>query len=793
MRRELIERSITSTVRKNDSMTKIVSSFPLFILLLALALMHQGSVLSAADPVAAQATVSTQAQAAAIDALIEVAVQHGLPDARGATLVQGKLALSWTGTAEALFALPLDVQSLLMPSQITFENVTMRGEHTNIHLRLADGSMLVRMQIHADADSGAEVKVVGKLQEFAPADWFKARANGGDQITDPGSHANFCDRLDPQERAAVLRGVAINPVIDENELAILAAIHLWRMGAPGAEDLARSAVMSALRRTMGSQDRPYPLPVGAIDLGLPAERLSQDNRGYHSPTQLEPTIDAMRRALRIWSVERLIAAPASSVPAALTAALALAEGDSAEQENLRCIAAGRTLSRKPLPTAPLIERAAAWFPPTKAFQHDRERGSSDDYERINPNFVCVRLEKIPPAVATITNADADALIVLLDDHRPSRWVDRGSARSLGDNALRALAHLVQADPRVLAGRNPDAVWSDAERTASAKAIAAWWSAQGGVIGFIEKSLPNLALSRALTLIAQQSTADQRRLQAALGRAWTLRQPTDEEIEAALAPFSSFLVSAQASPEVKAAISGWTPKHCPLVAQTLACWMALSGDATALEKFLAVGLQSGDDRTINLALELIDELPTRERLALVDERLRADPDSMMRQVGLWMLAPGGSMDDLRSLLRAIRHDKPGFNHKRERVLYLTILDRLLGNETVLPQDLITLSTDGYIRAPNYSPGFALNRKGRTTKSPGAELSKDLRWCDIAVFAAGQRWKIELPPLQQQSIDLPPERGTRDLQLNEIRPQIARLKDLALEACELSAAPEKISNF
>lgn len=756
--------------------------------------MHQGPVLSAADPATAQATVSTKTQAAAIDDLIEVAVQHGLPDARGATLVQGKLALSWTGTAEALFALPRDVQSLLMPSHITAKDVTMRGEHTNLHLRLADGSMLVRMHIRADANLGVEVEVVGKLQEFALADWFKARAHGEDQVSPRVFQADFCDLLDPKERSAVLRGAAINPDISENEqLPILAAIHLWRMGAPGAEDLARSAVMSARMRTMGEPELSNPLSVGALGLGLTSKRHSQGNGDYNSPTQLEPTFEAMRRELRIWSVERLIAAPASSVPEALAAAQALAEGNSTVQENLRSIAAGRTLTRKPLPTAPLIERVAAWFPPNKAFQHDRERCSSDDYERINPNFVGVRVGKIPPVVATIINADADGLVVILNDRRPSRWVDRGSARSLGDNALRALAHLLQEDPRVLAGRNPDVAWTDAERAASAKAISVWWSSQGGMVGFIEKSLPELALSRALTLIAQQSPADQRRLHAALGRAWTLRQPADEEIEAAIAAFSSFLVSAQASPEVKVAISGWTPSRSPLVAQAIACWKALGGDATVLDKFLAVCLQSGDDRTINLALELIDEQPTRERLALVDERLRADTAPMMRQVGLWMLAPGGGMDEMRSLLRAIRHDKPGIHRKRDRVLYLTILDRLLSNEAVLPQDLITLSTDGYIRARNYGPGFALNRKGRTAKSPGGDLSMDLRWCDLAVFAAGQRWKIELPPLQQSSMDLPPDRALRDLQLNEVRPQIARLKALALEACDLVDGPEKISNF
>jgi hypothetical protein len=71
-------------------------------------------------------------------------------------------------------------------------------------------------------------------------------------------------------------------------------------------------------------------------------------------------------------------------------------------------------------------------------------------------------------------SDMDALVALLGDERPSRFWDFSGAHPAGDNAMRALAVLLKADPRTLAGHPTDRPWTSTERKAAAAAVQKWW-------------------------------------------------------------------------------------------------------------------------------------------------------------------------------------------------------------------------------------------------------------------------------------------------------------------------------
>src|SRR5262249_13251436 len=71
-------------------------------------------------------------------------------------------------------------------------------------------------------------------------------------------------------------------------------------------------------------------------------------------------------------------------------------------------------------------------------------------------------------------ADSAALVARVGDERPSRFCDFTGPRTVGDNALRALATLLKADARSLAGHPTDRVWTAAERKSAAAAVQAWW-------------------------------------------------------------------------------------------------------------------------------------------------------------------------------------------------------------------------------------------------------------------------------------------------------------------------------
>jgi hypothetical protein len=73
-----------------------------------------------------------------------------------------------------------------------------------------------------------------------------------------------------------------------------------------------------------------------------------------------------------------------------------------------------------------------------------------------------------------TRADIPELIALLSDRRPSRWEQGSLVRTIGDQALRALAQLLAFDPRVLVARSRTAPWTDDERRATAESLSVWW-------------------------------------------------------------------------------------------------------------------------------------------------------------------------------------------------------------------------------------------------------------------------------------------------------------------------------
>jgi hypothetical protein len=80
----------------------------------------------------------------------------------------------------------------------------------------------------------------------------------------------------------------------------------------------------------------------------------------------------------------------------------------------------------------------------------------------------------PVAAYKPEKKDLDGLVALLGDERPSRFFDFGGPRTVGDNAFRAVANVLKADPRRLAGYSVDKPWTAAERKAAAAAVQKWW-------------------------------------------------------------------------------------------------------------------------------------------------------------------------------------------------------------------------------------------------------------------------------------------------------------------------------
>ena len=73
-----------------------------------------------------------------------------------------------------------------------------------------------------------------------------------------------------------------------------------------------------------------------------------------------------------------------------------------------------------------------------------------------------------------TRAQLAALFALLDDSRPTRWIDYQGGRTVRENALRAIAVVLEKNPLDVIGRDVMAPWTEESRRSANRALQKWW-------------------------------------------------------------------------------------------------------------------------------------------------------------------------------------------------------------------------------------------------------------------------------------------------------------------------------
>jgi hypothetical protein len=417
----------------------------------------------------------TAEESKAVAEVIASVAKAGFPEAKQAAIYSGKVFVRTTFDPEKD---PCPLPSHLSDYQAGADGgkTTYGFTFDGIHFKLADGRWLFGLAYAFKPGEDDSVKF-DKAEPVDPAKITveSAKAHPFDAKEDADE---WIARLAPAHRDRAIKALDLFvPVshhlkLENNDWA--PAILLLH-AAGWADAPAGSLAIADHRSRQFWQQRPWIEPdflfdpQGKYPMAEAREKAWKDANKILTP---EPPATALRRALFRWCFAQILA-DEPMIPAAAAAAACKAALDPRDpQKHAARIDAALAASKLPVSPkegADLATRLASWEartrqPRMKVTTKKKEDGGAT---------MSTSFEMTKPAYEP-DKGDLDALVALLGDERPSRFFDFSGARAVGDNAWRALATLLEADPRELAGHAVDRPWTAAERKAASTAVQRWW-------------------------------------------------------------------------------------------------------------------------------------------------------------------------------------------------------------------------------------------------------------------------------------------------------------------------------
>ena len=415
--------------------------------------------------------VLTADEAKEIDGVVAAVIKAGFPDGAKAALWSGKFKISATfDSAKEAAPLPADLSTM----QMTVPNSTKMTyvyEFEGLHLKLADGTWLLSFA-HRFKPREGDTLATGDAAtvDLATLTADAAKAHPFDAAKEA---AGWLDKLAPAHRDRAAK--AMNLIVPvsfhlklNREDQVPAIVLLNRAG--WADATAMSACLADQRSREFWIQRPWIEPDFLFDPTGAYPKAKERGEAWmkaKAPFVPESPATALRRALFRWSQAQLTAEQGVLTPdvaAAICKAVLDAKDPQGHKARVDALIAGSKLPVTVAENADVATRLASWEArPRQPRMKVTGAGNS-----IQTTF------EAPPPAYTPDKKDLDALVALLGDERPSRFWDFCGPRTVGDNAWRALATVLEKDPRALAGAPTDKPWTVAERKSAAAAVQKWW-------------------------------------------------------------------------------------------------------------------------------------------------------------------------------------------------------------------------------------------------------------------------------------------------------------------------------
>lgn len=799
-------------------------------------------------PAAPATTTITAAERSAINRVIEALIAVGVPDTRGATLVIGEIE-----TSEAVAGNqtdPIDALDLEEGSEMNGHSFRYGGGRTRIadgkkittwsgtHLQLADGRWLMQSAVLIAASPKLTITPKEDSKRLNPEQVATYLATDKPGRRHPGQdegEASWLNLFNAEARPRIVAASAASAQLETLGVGLwggsISVPLLCRAGVPGTAEMILLAgqmqQMDGFARMQRPDRQPLILDYEEMQWGARAFLGHEDGEAADPQAQMEkrkgtltvvdPT-PVLNQEIASWFHALLLDTASrtafgfSSEQVAKQAIAFTPEADrGALSATLTLLAAARALPQKPPANADLATRLQSWLPSPQD-QFMTEEGEEPNQQMPDAAMLAqmpadeqayFRKEMERRNAWRPAEAEVPGLLALLTDPRPSRWIENGTPHTLGDNALRALHAVMRIDPRLLAGRDPLKPWDDAERTATAEAIRAWWTGVAGkpLAEALVADLEHLPLNAAITVISKRKPAERAPLLDRLAATLPATPTTDTSSQS----IARLLALAGNQAGIAAKVTAWPIAGA--LRPLLAVWHNSQGRPAELDKLLdELGAAGNQD----------DQAASRLGVALKHALSKPSPERLQRSLAL----AAGPLTDRRTwaILGAVSGQGHAFDpdwmavqhyeqnlmqqqgnrqHDEDRTdpaltIPLTVICTMLADRRILPDDAYKLQLHGdygQIAIQGLTLGiqlrdFAQRRSEQVVEAKPRPNPSGLRVCDLAALAARNlTYQIGKHELASSPTNLWSGLTARDLAVSELAEAFAERARSALAAAKL----------
>lgn len=691
---------------------------------------------------------------AALAKLMDQAIALGFPDAAGCSLHYGELILTTPGQE------PQPIKGL--------------------HGQRPDGSWLVLL---AYVPAAGVVVDATKVQPTKSEDLL-ALARREQPWLDETALSGFLEEmkgLAPEARDMIRNNRAGMAVLSLNQQALMSesspdsilgesvtqAVAWQRLAVPEAASAVIAFCEAALFTTEPGEAL---LDLDGSNAWAGMQRRQLELQDASKRIALPAPEAALRLGIFQWFRQQVIGGDVrfSVLSAERAAAGALAFADATDvraQAQIR-----QLLTRAALPTAvpagaDLATRLVTWRSRRNVSWIDEEQlqrceAMSDDERKNLPQPIKDALAA-RKADGDFTPQDLDALVALAGDRRLSRWLDAGQPRTVGDQALRAIASVVNVDSRILIKHDPQAPWNDAERDAVARDLATWWAAnrQKPAVDLVADVVATMPLPAVAALVEKTTDPTQR---AAwfdrLAMAWVTlpvalqRQPTTQDDNQDTRALATLLRLGKDHERFAATVDAWPVAGSHRL--MLATWQTLRGKRQPLDDYFSevIGKPIATTAAKNASLlggiiSVEASFPTSLVLQQVQVALSGPLDQEPAQgIMRWLIGNGwwGMEGQLVQQWSDNDHQVTQAREQKAQTFRLALTAQLLMDQRLATKDLITQATASAVMAE--MQGKSLKRPRGTVEQPQAipperPVPTDLRVADCLATSL-QNWSYVL---------------------------------------------------